>query len=1134
MPNIYDNIEKDFNTGLKNHAKNALRLDYCVGYFNIRGWNLVADEINKLQGEEIKEGNTQQKRFCRLLLGMYKTPTEIIADNYSGNEEEIPDHKQIEELRKQIKEELKEQLTIGSPTNNDENTIKKLLQQLKEGKVVVKLFLKHLLHAKLYLSYSSNKITATTALLGSSNFTLAGLKRQGELNVDVLEQDAAKKLSKWFEERWNDRLCIDFTKEIIEILEESWAREESIKPYHIYLKMAYHLSQDAIIGINSFKPSDIFKTKLLDFQQKAVQIGAHNLEKHGGLIIGDVVGLGKTITATAIAKLLEDEYSYNTLILPPVNLVQMWETYREEYGLHAKIIPHSMLVKELPSLKRYKLVIIDESHNFRNSENRSYKALKDYLEINESKVILLSATPYNKSYLDLANQLKLFIKEDYDLGISPEKYIAQLGGVVRFQARHTDIPLHSIKAFEKSDNPDDWRELMKNFLIRRTRSFIKKNYSQIDPINSRRYVVFENGERSYFPERLPKKVTFAMNANDKKDLYAILYDSQTIDLIDGLNLSRYSLGSYLKEEESLKKQITAIKDKKEREIIEKILEDLSRAGHRIKGFCRTNLYKRLESCGQAFILSLHRLILKNYIYLYALENDLLLPIGGKTVEVDMYKDSDEEDLTIFLEEKTKEEKDSNLFTENDYKKVAKKYYDSFSSDSSDKFRWLSTSFFEVKKLIKELKEDNEALLKVASLVPQWDSQNDRKLSALEKLLKEQHPDEKVLIFTQFADTADYITGELKRRGVDKVAKATGENTNITDLAKRFSPISNDFYIANSEQIRVLVSTDVLSEGQNLQDAHIIVNFDLPWAIIRLIQRAGRVDRLGQASSQIFCYSFLPEDGVEKIIKLRDKLKHRIKENAEVVGSDEVFFDGDPVNIEDLYNEKSGILDEQDSEEDVDLSSYAYQIWKNAIDKQPELKQIIPNMPNVVFSSKKAPQNISESVIVYTKTPQNNDVLTQLDTKGKIITQSQFTILKTAECDPEEPTLPRFRRHHELVKEAVKVASQEESSTGGSLGRKTGIKYQTYMKVLRFIEENEGTLFVTQEHKKALDDIYKNPLREYAKDVISKQLKSGISDQDLADLLVSLRNDGKLCIFETEQTHHKKLTQIICSMGLISK
>ena len=1133
MPTIYDNIEKDFGSGLKTHIKNALRVDYCVGYFNIRGWDLVADDVDHLQGEEIKEGNSQQKRFCRLLLGMYKTPTEIIADNYS-EEEDLIDNEKAGKLRKQLKEELKEQLTIGSPTNNDENTIKKLHQQLKEGKVVVKLFLKHLLHAKLYLSYSSNKLTATTALLGSSNFTLAGLKRQGELNVDVLEQDASKKLSKWFEERWNDRLCIDFTKELIEILEESWAREDSIKPYYIYLKMAYHLSQDAINGITSFNLSSLFKTRLLDFQQKAVLIGAHNLEKHGGLIIGDVVGLGKTITATAIAKLLEEEQNYNTLILPPVNLVQMWEAYREEYGLHARIIPHSMILsKDFAELKRYKLVIIDESHNFRNSENRSYKALKDYLENNESKVILLSATPYNKSYIDLANQLKLFIKEDYDLGISPEKYIAQLGGVVRFQAKHTDIPLRSIKAFEKSENPDDWRELMKNFLIRRTRSFIKKNYSQIDPKSNRRYVIFDNGERSYFPERLPKKVTFSMNSEDKKDQYAILYGSQTIDLIDGLNLSRYSLGSHLKNEEDIKKLITAIKDRKERDETEKILEDLSRAGHRIKGFCRTNLYKRLESSGQAFILSLRRLILKNYIYLCALENDLSLPIGGKTVDVDMYNDSDEE-LNFLTEENNKEEKDPNIFTENDYKRIAKKYYDSFTNDSNNKFRWLSAKFFEVKELIKELSEDNEALLKIASLVPQWDFQNDRKLSALEKLLKEQHPNEKVLIFTQFADTADYVTNELKRRGIDKVAKATGENTDITDLAKRFSPISNNFELSNNEQIRVLVSTDVLSEGQNLQDAHIIVNFDLPWAIIRLIQRAGRVDRLGQTSNQIFCYSFLPEDGVEKIIKLRAKLKHRIKENAEVVGSDEVFFDGDPVNIEDLYNEKSGILDEQDSEEDVDLSSYAYQIWKNAIDKQPELKNIIPNMPNVVYSSKKASNNVSESIIVYTKTPQNNDVLTQLDSNGKIITQSQFTILKTAECKPDEPALPRLRRHHELGKEAVKIAAQEESSNGGTLGRKNGIKYKTYMKVSRFIEENEGTLFVTTEHKKALDDIYKNPLREYAKDAISRQLKAGISDQDLADLLVSLRSEGKLCIFENENFHHKQLTQIICSMGLINK
>src|SRR5690606_34217244 len=119
-----------------------------------------------------------------------------------------------------------------------------------------------------------------------------------------------------------------------------------------------------------------------------------------------------------------------------------------------------------------------------------------------------------------------------------------------------------------------------------------------------------------------------------------------------------------------------------------------------------------------------------------------------------------------------------------------------------------------------------------------------------------------------------------------------------------------------EDIRVLISTDVLSEGQNLQDSHIILNYDLPWAIIRLIQRAGRVDRIGQKSEKILCYSFLPEDGIEQIINLRGRLSNRIRQNAEVVGSDETFFDGDPINIEDLYNERSGMLDDDEQDGEV--------------------------------------------------------------------------------------------------------------------------------------------------------------------------------------------------------------------------
>src|SRR5205085_7172842 len=139
-------------------------------------------------------------------------------------------------------------------------------------------------------------------------------------------------------------------------------------------------------------------------------------------------------------------------------------------------------------------------------------------------------------------------------------------------------------------------------------------------------------------------------------------------------------------------------------------------------------------------------------------------------------------------------------------------------------------------------------------------------------------------------TVRYLNDELRERKIKRLGAATGRSENPTQLAWRFSPISNDAKIAPEEELQVLLSTDVLSEGQNLQDSAIVVNYDLPWAIIRLVQRAGRVDRIGQHSEKILCYSFLPADGVERLIRLRSRVRQRLHENAEVVGTDETFFE----------------------------------------------------------------------------------------------------------------------------------------------------------------------------------------------------------------------------------------------------
>jgi hypothetical protein len=617
MPKIYDNIENHLTKGLNDTLELSHRTDFCVGYFNLRGWKEVADRIDKLSGETVTEGKEDIHRVCRLLVGMQKLPVEILREHFSHEEEQIIDSAEAAKLKKKLAQEFKDQLTIGAPTEADEVSLRKLSRQLKENKVAVKLHLRYTLHAKLYLAYSQDKRVPVVGFLGSSNLTLAGLARQGELNIDVMDQDAANKLGKWFDDRWKDRWCIDISQELIEIIDNSWATERINPPYHIYLKIAYHLSREARAGINEFKLPKVFQKELLKFQQQAVLVAAHHLHKRGGVMIGDVVGLGKTITATALAKMFEDDFFLETLIICPKNLVEMWEGYVHKYQLRAKVISQSKVQTSLPTLRRYRLVIIDESHNLRNDQGSRYRAIKSYLEENESRVILLSATPYNKTYLDLSNQLRLFISDDTDLTISPERYIESIGGQAQFGSQHTETFIRSVKAFEKSHFSDDWRELMRLYLVRRTRSFIKNNYAETDPATGRKYLTFYDGSHSHFPDRIPKRVEYAFNPNDPKDQYAKLYSPQIVDTINHLELPRYGLGNFL----DAKPLIRATKDE------EIIMANLSRAGKRLMGFCRTNLFKRLESSGYSFLLSLSRHILRNYIFVYAVQNHLPVPIG---------------------------------------------------------------------------------------------------------------------------------------------------------------------------------------------------------------------------------------------------------------------------------------------------------------------------------------------------------------------------------------------------------------------------------------------------------------------------------------------------------------------------
>ena len=1123
MARIYDNIETKFTEGLQGIITNVgvKRVDFCVGYFNLRGWNIVVDQVDTLTGDFVYEDDKRIFRKCRLLIGMHQPSDELIRQLYT--EQQLPDANYVSQCKLAIAHDFRRQLQLGFPTKQDEFTLRRLSAQMKDEKVCVKLYLREPLHAKLYLAHRpDDNFNKIQAIMGSSNLTYSGLTKQGELNAEFGDSDSAEKLASWFDDRWEDKFCLDITKELIEIIDNSWAGDKEIPPYYIYLKTAYHLSEEARSGIKEFSIPTEFRGALFDFQQTAVKIAARHLnnEKRGGAMIGDVVGLGKTITACAIAKMYENTFGSNTLIICPANLQDMWEKYRNQYDMKADIMSMSKPI-DVDNARYYKLIIVDESHNLRNSQGIRYRNIRDLIQKQDCKVLLLTATPYNKQYKDLSSQLRLFIDDDMDLGIRPEAYIRAIGGERKFAEKHEDF-IRSIKAFERSECQEDWQELMKLFLIRRTRTFIKENYAKTDPKNKRKYLEFKDGHKSYFPDRIPKAVKFNTVEGDQ---YSRLYSKEMIDFMESLKLPRYGLTHYLDE----KKAEAASKYESN------LIDNLSRAGAQMMGFCKSTFFKRIDSSGYAFLLTLYRHILRNAVYIYAIDNKLKLPVSDEnTFPEDFLEDADINDANADSENSQEFVSNSNLLTipkdMKAYMEKAETYYNGLIGKNN--VQWIDSKYF--KRTLKQgLKKDCEQLLAMINLCKAWNPQTDQKLNELEKLLNNTHKDEKVVVFTQYSDTANYIYKQLEKRGIKYIEKVTGATKNSTSIVERFSPISNKADIEKENQLRILIATDVLSEGQNLQDAHIIVNYDLPWAIIRLIQRAGRVDRIDQSSEKIYCYSFFPADEVEKIISLRTRLNERINENAGIVGSDEVFFEGNEQNLRDMYNEKSGSLDGDDDDVDVDLGSFAYQIWKNATDANPKLKNIIPAIPNIAYSTKAA-TNISENgVITYARTYNDFDVLTRYNSEGKIVSQSQNRILQAMACTINEPCLPAQENHLALVEKAVKGIKNENTNVGGILGSRFSTKRKIY-ELLNHYYEQPLTLFNTQEKKEllkfAIDQIYNNPLLENSKFILGRMMRTGNTHDDIVDTVIEMYENANLCRVDEDKTKHKDPV-IICSMGL---
>lgn len=1101
MPSIYDNQspETRLSAGLKKYFPSYQRIDVATGYFSLRGWS----SLDELVRESFETGDVDTP-VARILVGMvlpaqHEELIDQLKSEISPNEKEsLSLRERAPQIREALKAHMRKQLAAGIPTKHDRQTLRSLRELVELGAVSIRVYTRHALHGKTYLLHHEDPLIPSAGFVGSSNLTGAGLNRNLELNLNTTERTATEELTQWFEELWSDKFTLPIEEDILDVIDASWATPAPRSPYDVYLKVCHTMSRDVRAGLAQYEVSDLISDTLLEYQTTAVKTLARRIMQRRGTMLGDVVGLGKTLTAIAVALMLRDNHGFQPLVICPKNLVSMWEQHLKKYDLPGRVVPFSMVHSVLPTLPRYRFVIVDESHTLRNDATRTYTSVQSYLHENECHVLLLTATPFNLKYGDVANQLALFLDEDEDLGLTPEFALERYPNLYE----NLEMSHSTLAAFRKSEEAEDWKRLMGEHLVRRTRSFVLNTYAETDE-QGRKFLEFKKPDGSVsgrftFPARKAIPVNHVF---DDEDAAAKMADSRTLDVLAELKLPRYDLTSYLVPDAPY----LATEDDRA------FIKDFEASRGQVAGFVRTNFYKRLSSSGHSFVLSLQRHLRRNQLFIYALQNGLQLPAG--TIDPATLSEDDLDFDALYAEVSPHGMAFDDVVGD----------YERLSAENPRGIRWVNPKLFD-ERLLRDLLADSHAIGDLLSWYGPWNLNKDSKLHALLALATEKHPEEKLLVFTEYKDTANYIARGLRELGVQNVEMATGETEDATSLARRFSPKTNPTEVgqrpvSKMDEIRVLIATDVLSEGQNLQEAHIIVNFDLPWAIIKLIQRAGRVDRIGQQADTVLLYTMVHGE-VEEQLNLRRRIQQRLAANAATFGSDEKFFgtDSETKAISDLYD---GRVEDIASSDDVDASSLAFEIWEAATNDNPDLRRRIEHMPDLVDATRPAFSGDQEGVLCCATTESGIDSFAWEGAGGdrKLLTGHEaLAILK---CTPETPALELRPNHDHAVHALITGIIAKYLNTSGRLRGERRIIWNRLGESL--------AAYSDPRYAEALDALYNSPLTTIATNQLrAARRRPSTTDLDLLDLLANLNEQG---ILTTTASKSADAIRIVASMGV---
>ena len=850
--NVIDNkkiILKDELTKILPKTENA---SIAVGYFFISGLSAVIHPLKNVNKIRLLISNTTDKITAESLIEGFKNIKEV---QIKVDEKNFLNQDRKDEVIFDSEKNIKESIEYMRQTSDDKLIIESLIKMMKSKQLEVRVYPKEKLHAKAYIFQPKDKdFTQGMGIVGSSNLSLAGLSQNSELNLKTYNAPDVNQLLKWFDELW--QISLEFTDKFNVILKTSWAGK-IYSPRDVFLKAVYLEYGDKLEG--QYKIDPIWRTtfpNLFKFQLDAVKLGYTMFELYGGVIIGDVVGLGKTYVGIALLKYLQLK-GHRSLIICPPHLIQMWEKFCEDYKVDAKVLSRGILSQEGFELYRdYKytnrdLVLIDESHHFRNNNSRQYENLHQFVQAKNAKVILLTATPFSNTSADIKNQIMLFHQ-------TPQTLIPP--------ANETDLDKYFNQVKKGEANLVD---LLQNIMIRRTRRYVISQWGQKDE-NGKKYLQV-GGEKKYFPKR--KMLTERYDINivyQKKYKKIIKYLDE-----NNLTFARYSVGLYLKN------------DYKHVELY----KGLGVAGKKLVGLIRTLLLKRMESSLEAFKISIGHYIDTHRIFLKLLE-EKIIPVGD--VSYKSMADIAQSDPDSINEPKTIEE-------------FRKKIHESHEIK-------YAFEAFDVNRLILDIQNDIKIFETIKELIHDLTWKNDDKLCRLQRLLDNNYSNKKILIFSEFTTTAKYLNKHLKWSGIKEQVDST--TINPIQYAQRFDPNNNpgSTKIEKSKEISLLIATDVFAEGINLQAGEVVINYDFHWNPTRLIQRAGRVDRIGSKNESIIVYNFLLDLEMENDFGLEQTVDNKINNIQKIIGEEhKILKETEKINTEDnfaIYGGDESFLDRE--------------------------------------------------------------------------------------------------------------------------------------------------------------------------------------------------------------------------------